>query len=81
MFFKKLTVPQSNETEQVDALEVWSVRWYSRNGEFYTDVKEECEFFTSENTANEFAESLRAAFRLIRHSSKNQVNVTKSVAK
>ncbi len=55
--------------------EAWSVRWFSRWGEFSTETRQECEIFTSESEANEFANQLREAFQLIRHTSNSKVTV------
>lgn len=67
MWFKKLTIPKTNETKQIDAVQLWEVRWMSRYGEFSSDTRPEVEVFTSEADAIVFAESLRNAYRLIRH--------------
>lgn len=78
LFSKKLTVPNSNETKQVDAVQLWEVRWQSRYGEYHTDTQPEMECFTSEIEAKAFAESLRAAFKLIRHTRGNDVEIRKA---
>ncbi len=80
MWFKKLTVPATNETKQVDAVQMWEVRWRSRNGQYYTDTKDELECFPSEAQAKYFAAALKAAFKLIRHTSGTSVSVKKGAS-
>ena len=75
--FKKLFVP-TNEQQRLIAYENWSVRWVSRYGEYSTNTQKEAEFFSTEESANQFAEQLRKAFKLIKHSSSNIVEVIKT---
>ena len=77
-FTKKVEVPETNEVKEVEAIQLWFVRWYSRSGSFSSDMRKEMEAFSSEEAAEEFAESLRAAFKLIRHTSGNRVTVEKN---
>jgi hypothetical protein len=77
MIFKKLFAP-TGETKELIAMENWSVRWYSRSGPFYTDTRKECEIFISKEDAEHFAEQLKAAFKLIKHTSGDSVIVEKS---
>jgi hypothetical protein len=71
--FAKLIVPESNETKEVDVAQTWEVRWESRHGEYSGDTQPEMEVFTSREEAEAFAQSLRNAFQLIRHSSGTHV--------
>lgn len=75
--FKKLFVPKG-EKQELTAYETWSVRWYSRYGGFSGDTKPEMELFTNKEDADKFAEELRAAYKLIRHTSGTQVKVSKN---
>lgn len=77
MWLKKLKVPATNEVKEIDAVQMWEVRWKSRYGQFNGDTRPELECFPSEIAANEFAEALRAAFKLIRHTSGDNVVVRK----
>ena len=72
---KKLKVPTSNELKRVDAVKLWIVTWYSRNGQYSSDIVKEYEAFTSEEAATEFAESLKNAYALLRHTSGTGINV------
>lgn len=64
--------------KQISALEVWHVRWTSRSGEYSQDTAQQVEAFLSIEQATEFADSLRAAFKLLRHTSGTGVTITKS---
>ena len=50
-------------------LETWSVRWNQRYGEFSSDIREVAQFFSNEDEAKEFADSLRRATKLLGHTS------------
>jgi hypothetical protein len=69
--------PASNETQQLDTIQLTYVRWRRRYGEFSTDTEMCFEAFPSEDDANKFAESLRNAFKLLRHTSGTKVEVYK----
>ena len=75
LLLKKLWVPASNEMIAVDAVQLWEVRWTSRFGSFSTDTRPEMEVFPSEADANNFAESLKQAFKLTRVTADNHVTV------
>ncbi|MEM5592856.1 hypothetical protein AAHH67_15810 [Niallia circulans] len=48
-------------------IETWVVRWNKRNGEFSNDYKEFAQFFTNKEDAEDFADSLRRATKLLGH--------------
>jgi hypothetical protein len=79
MFTKWLTVPETNNTRQVEAIRLWEVRWHSRNGEYSHSVRPEMEAFPSQEEAEAFSVSLKNAFELIRHTHGNHVTVTSRV--
>ena len=76
--FKWLHVPFSNATKNVQAVQMWEVRWTSRYGEFYGNTRPELECFVSLDEAEAFAQSLRNAFALIRHSSATTIWLKKA---
>lgn len=78
MMRKWLKVPLSNETKEVQAVQMWEVRWHSRYGQYSGDTRPELECFPSQEEAESFAESLRNAFKLIRHSFGTWVAVQKA---
>lgn len=61
----------------VDAVECWEVRWRSRFGEGFIDVKPEVRVFHSKAEANEFKNALVDAFKLIKNSSDCLVKIKK----
>ena len=73
--FKWLTVPFSNATKSVEAVQMWEVRWQSRHGKFHADTRPELECFISLESAEAFAVSLRNAFALLRHTSGTTITV------
>ena len=79
MFFfrKKIKFP-SGQQKTVEAAETWRVSWYSRYGEYFGNTREEVEVFFSEKDAKDFADSLRNAFKLLRHKSLTTVTVKKN---
>ncbi len=78
MDFKWLRIPFSNETKEIKVAQTWEVRWQSRYGEYSGSVRPELESFLTEKEANDFAESLRAAYKLLRHTSGTEVSVAKA---
>ncbi len=75
IFTKFLTVPTSNETREIEVAQLWEVRWESRHGEYSNDTRPEMEAFPTRQTAEEFAEALRNAFDIVRHTSGHKVTV------
>jgi len=65
-FTKKLQIPVSNETKQIDVIQLWEVRWYGLDHyKFGTPIP--CmEAFTSEDEAIQFKTSLEKAFDLLK---------------
>lgn len=78
MNLKKLFIPQSNETREIDVAQLWEVRWQSRHGEYCSDVRPEMETFLTETEACDFKASLENAFELIRHRSGTKITVQKA---
>lgn len=79
MEFKWLKVPWSNKTKKIQAVQLWFVTWYGRDGPFHSSRIKHVEALTSKEDADTLADSLRAAFKLIRNESEdeNKVTVTK----
>lgn len=76
-WFKTLTVPASNETKEIEAVQLWAVRWSRRYGSFHSDTEDVLEAFTSKDEAETFRNSLVAAFKLIRHTGGCRVTLEK----
>lgn len=68
MIFKKIKVPSNLLKIDLIAIEMWEVRWDSRNGRYSGDEIQEIETFTSKEDATIFKESLEDAFKLLRYS-------------
>ncbi len=77
MIFKKLFAP-SGDKKELTAIENWSVRWYSRHGSYFGDIRKECEFFISKEDAEHFAKQLRDAYKLLKHTSGTSISVERS---
>ena len=75
--WKKVTTAENNRTKEVDAVQLWFVRWTSRYGEFSHCIRPEVEAFASAEDAKDFAKALSNAFKLIKHSSHTEVKVTR----
>jgi hypothetical protein len=74
--FKKVAAPASNDQQQLVAVKLWYVRWFARRGEYSSDIFECLEAFPLKEDAIAFADSLRAAFKLLRHTSRVEVEVS-----
>lgn len=59
---------RNEEQMAVEGVELWSVRWESVTGRFSNDKKPVAEFFTSKQSAENFAKALQDAFKLTRNS-------------
>ena len=74
-FRKKIDAP-SGQTVELDGLRTWTVRWTSKIGDYpYTTKRPEVQAFTNAPDAEHFAQSLRDAFALIRHTAESKVTV------
>lgn len=58
-------------------VDTWVVEWTRRYGKYSDDTEQCFQAFTDENEANEFADSLRRAHRLIGNTSGTTVTVKK----
>lgn len=58
-------------------VDTWIVEWTRRYGEFYFDTEQCYQAFTNEKEANEFADSIKRAHKLIGNSSGTKVTVKK----
>lgn len=75
-FRKSIFVPDGSVT--LEAIQLWEVRWKSRHGEGYYDVRPEVEAFPSLKEADRFADALREAFALMKHTSGACVTVERA---
>lgn len=77
MLFKKKKVPVSNQTKTIQVVQTWEVRWTSRHGEYAGDTRQEVEVFTSAEEAEDFRDSLEAAFMILKHTIGTEVTLEK----
>lgn len=79
IFTKLLRIPSG--TKNIEAVQMWEVRWTSLHGRYSClDQKPELEAFCSEELANEFAQALRDAFKLVGTTAHTRVIVSKKKA-
>ena len=74
-WFKKLIDAPSGDKVQLVSIRTYTVRWTSRHGTFSSDTRPEVQAFTNIEDAEYFAQALRDAFKLIRHTAGNVVEV------
>lgn len=68
MLFKKVKLIEG--LREVDVVQLWEVRWTSRYGSFSGDTQPEIEVFDTEEGANEFGDTLKKCFELLKFSGK-----------
>ncbi len=73
--FRSLFIRDKTPKELTTTMEVWTVEWRSRYGEYSTNLKAEHEAFTDKEEAIEFKEALEYAFKLLRHTSNTEVTI------
>jgi hypothetical protein len=64
---KEKKLPTNETTDAQSCVQLWQVRWESRWGAFNSDISPEIEAFTSKEEAEQFADSLKDAFALLKH--------------
>lgn len=77
MFFKKVKLIE--DLREVDAVQLWEVRWTSRHGSFNGDTQPEIEVFDTKEGAKEFANTLEKCFKLLKFRG-NETHVSVSQA-
>ena len=65
----------SQFSQDFNFADTWEVRWTSRHGSFSGDTKPEVAAFTNRHDAEKFTLTLRAAYKLLRHTSQTAVNM------
>jgi len=64
---KKIEVPTTNDTKEVDTVELWYVKWKIPVKCISSWWEDHMEAFTTKEAADEFADSLRSASKLLGH--------------
>ena len=77
---KWLSVPASNESKQIQVVQLWEVRWLSHKErlQFCNEGTPEIEAFTSEAEAQAFMDALANAFILLRHECSDDIQMVKA---
>lgn len=65
--------------EQVEGAHVWVVTWNARYGEYSGDIKRVAKAFLDENDANQFAESLELAQKLLQNTNSLRIKIEKQL--
>ena len=68
---------RNEQQMSVSVVDCWEVRWQSRYGKWDHEVRDEVRIFISHSEAISFEEALRDAFKLVKHTSGNQVSIEK----
>ena len=65
------------ETKQLTSgVDTWVVRWTKRYGEYSSCIEKCCQAFTNKNEAEDFADSIRRAHKLIGNTCYSETKVT-----
>ena len=67
LFKRKEVTIRDEQTEVLNAVELWSVRWGARQSDWHHDVDPVAEFFTNEEDAQDFKKALEDAAKLLRY--------------
>jgi hypothetical protein len=67
LLFKKKTVPETNNTKEIDVVKLWYVSWRSAKDRWDNDGEKYIEAFTSEEQAKEFHTALVNAYTLLKY--------------
>lgn len=65
------------KVKDVQGAEIYTVSWLSRFGCYYTDTKRVYKAFLTKEDAEEFAQNLRAAHKLLQNTNSIQITITK----
>ena len=65
--------------EEVPGAHVWMVSWEARYGDYVQDTKRVAKAFLNEDDANQFAESLRMAHKLLQNTNSLRIKVEKQL--
>ena len=72
-----INIFKSGTKQLTSGTDTWVVEWTRRYGSFHGDTKQCYQAFTNEDEANEFADSIRRAHKLIGNTSGTYVSVKK----
>ena len=75
MKFRNIFIRDSETKRKAEVVTVWVVTWYSRNGDFSSDINKEYEAFTEEKDALDFKKSLIDAHNLLKNTNEIYINI------
>lgn len=65
------------KVKNVQGAEIYSVSWLSRFGDFHSETKPVYKAFLTKEDAEEFAQSLRDAHKLLQNTNSIKITITK----
>lgn len=65
------------KVKNVQGAEIYTVSWMSRFGNYYADTKRVYKAFLAKEDAEEFAQSLRNAHKLLQNTNSIDITITK----
>lgn len=74
---KKEVIFDVKPSREVDGAEVWIVSWDKRSGDYYSETKRAAKAFLSLDNANDFAESLKSAQKLLQNTNNIRLRIEK----
>ena len=74
---KIINIFKKGVKQLTSGMDTWIVEWTRRYGQYSGDTEQCFQAFTSKEEAEEFADSIRRAHKLIGNTSGNRVYVTK----
>lgn len=74
---KKIIRIPARKEQNLEAVELWSVRWDARYGSWNHDWKPVMEVFTNKADAEVFARELKNAQKILRYTEDLRIKVTK----
>jgi hypothetical protein len=74
---KKEVIFDVKPSREVDGAEVWIVTWDKRSGEYSSDTKRAAKAFLSLDDANDFADSLKSAQKLLQNTNDIRIRIEK----
>ena len=73
-----INIFKSGTKQLTSGVDTWIVEWTRRYGKYHGDTEQRYQAFTNKDEAEEFADSIRRAHKLIGNTSGNNVSVKKA---
>lgn len=75
---KQKQIPVNQSTSAESCVQLWYVKWWSRDGNYSSNLNKEMEAFTSEKEALEFKSALENAYRLLKYTAGTEVTIERA---